>query len=38
MDMANNNLKRSCGGLRGPSLLDSVIIIAEGDFEWLRNM
>lgn len=38
MGMANNTLKRSCGGLRGPLLLDSVIIIAEGDFEWLRNM
>ena len=30
MGMANNNLKRSCGGLRGPSLLDSVIIVQRG--------
>lgn len=30
MGMANNNLKRSCGGLRGSPLLDSVIILQRG--------
>ena len=30
MGMANNNLKRSCGGLMGAPLLDSVIILQRG--------